>query len=145
MPKNDFEVHSCEIEMQILWVPIPLATERDFLKVQDGCDYKCLLHHSFGARHFPKRTLENVLKNAFEISQQELRNRFDWRKHWRLRKFGNKKHEHFSGIGKLWMKWKGIERRISSIEPNLLKNETIDFVSNLEPLCHIPYSIAKRK
>lgn len=57
--------------------------------------------------------------------------------------FGNKKHEHtFLDLVKGLEEVNGIERlRISSIEPNLLKNETIDFVANSKkfvPHFHIP-------
>jgi len=57
--------------------------------------------------------------------------------------FGNKKHEHtFLDLVKALDEVDGIERlRISSIEPNLLKNETIDFVSESRtfvPHFHIP-------
>jgi threonylcarbamoyladenosine tRNA methylthiotransferase MtaB len=52
--------------------------------------------------------------------------------------FGNKKHEHtfLEALDEV----EGIERlRISSIEPNLLKNETIEFVSKSRtPHFHIP-------
>jgi threonylcarbamoyladenosine tRNA methylthiotransferase MtaB len=57
--------------------------------------------------------------------------------------FGNKKHEHtFFELCEALDEVEGIERlRISSIEPNLLKNETIDFVSESRtfvPHFHIP-------
>jgi threonylcarbamoyladenosine tRNA methylthiotransferase MtaB len=57
--------------------------------------------------------------------------------------FGNKKHEHtFFELCEALDTVSGIERlRISSIEPNLLKNETIDFVSksrSFVPHFHIP-------
>src|SRR5690606_21519671 len=57
--------------------------------------------------------------------------------------FGNKKHEHtFLELVQALDEVEGIERlRISSIEPNLLKNETIEFVSKsrtFEPHFHIP-------
>jgi len=57
--------------------------------------------------------------------------------------FGNKKHEHtFSELVQALDKVEGIHRlRISSIEPNLLTNETIDFVStsnSFVPHFHIP-------
>jgi threonylcarbamoyladenosine tRNA methylthiotransferase MtaB len=53
--------------------------------------------------------------------------------------FGNKKHEHtFLELVQELDKVEGIERlRISSIEPNLLKNETIEFVSKAELLYRI--------
>src|SRR5699024_4138476 len=57
--------------------------------------------------------------------------------------FGNKKHEHtFLDLVKALDAVEGIERlRISSIEPNLLKDETIEFVSKSRtfvPHFHIP-------
>jgi threonylcarbamoyladenosine tRNA methylthiotransferase MtaB len=90
--------------------------------------------------------LENVLKNAADISQEGIKeivltgvNIGDYGKG----EFGNKKHEHtFLDLVQALDKVNGIERlRISSIEPNLLKNETIDFVSKSRtfvPHFHIP-------
>src|SRR5690606_32419440 len=57
--------------------------------------------------------------------------------------FGNKKHEHtFLDLVRALDDVEGINRlRISSIEPNLLKNETIDFVAQSKsfvPHFHIP-------
>ena len=57
--------------------------------------------------------------------------------------FGNKKHEHtFFELVQALDTVEGLERvRISSIEPNLLKNETIDFVAqskNFVPHFHVP-------
>jgi threonylcarbamoyladenosine tRNA methylthiotransferase MtaB len=90
--------------------------------------------------------LENVLKNAKEISEQGIKeivltgvNIGDYGKG----EFGNKKHEHtFLELVQELDKVEGIERlRISSIEPNLLKNETIEFVSKSRtfvPHFHIP-------
>jgi len=90
--------------------------------------------------------LENVLNNAAEISEQGIKeivltgvNIGDYGKG----EFGNKKHEHtFLDLVKALDEVEGIERlRISSIEPNLLKNETIDFVSKSRtfvPHFHIP-------
>jgi threonylcarbamoyladenosine tRNA methylthiotransferase MtaB len=90
--------------------------------------------------------LENVLKNAKEISEQNIKeivltgvNIGDYGKG----EFGNKKHEHtFLELVQELDKVEGIERlRISSIEPNLLKNETIEFVSKSRtfvPHFHIP-------
>ena len=90
--------------------------------------------------------LENILINAKEISDKEIKeivltgvNIGDYGKG----EFGNKKHKHtFLDLVKALDDVKGISRlRISSIEPNLLKNETIDFVSNSKifvPHFHIP-------
>ncbi len=150
LTKNDLgEVHSCEIEEADFYVGSYSIGDRTraFLKVQDGCDYKCTYCTIPLARGISRSdTLENVLKNAKEISQQNIKeivltgvNIGDYGKG----EFGNKKHEHtFFELVQALDEVEGIERlRISSIEPNLLKNETIDFVSNSRtfvPHFHIP-------
>ena len=150
LSKNDFgEVHSCEIEEADFYVGSYSIGDRTraFLKVQDGCDYKCTYCTIPLARGISRSdTLENVLKNAKDISDQDIKeivltgvNIGDYGKG----EYGNKKHEHtFYELVKELDKVEGIERlRISSIEPNLLKNETIDFVSQSRtfvPHFHIP-------
>lgn len=150
LSKNDMgEVHSCEIEEADFYVGSYSIGDRTraFLKVQDGCDYKCTYCTIPLARGISRSdALENVLKNAFEISQQGIKeivltgvNIGDYGKG----EFGNKKHEHtFLDLVKALDEVEGIERlRISSIEPNLLKNETIEFVAQSRtfvPHFHIP-------
>ncbi|SFW26428.1 threonylcarbamoyladenosine tRNA methylthiotransferase MtaB [Sinomicrobium oceani] len=150
LSKNDFgEVHSCEIEDADFYVGSYSIGDRTraFLKVQDGCDYKCTYCTIPLARGISRSdTLENVLHNAREISRKNIReivltgvNIGDYGKG----EFGNKKHEHtFLDLVKALDEVEGIERlRISSIEPNLLKNETITFVSESRtfvPHFHIP-------
>jgi threonylcarbamoyladenosine tRNA methylthiotransferase MtaB len=150
LAKNDIgEVHSCEIEEADFYVGSYSIGDRTraFLKVQDGCDYKCTYCTIPLARGISRSdALENVLKNASEISKQGIKeivltgvNIGDYGKG----EFGNKKHEHtFLDLVKALDEVEGIERlRISSIEPNLLKNETIDFVSKSRtfvPHFHIP-------
>jgi len=150
LSKNDFgEVHSCEIEEADFYVGSYSIGDRTraFLKVQDGCDYKCTYCTIPLARGISRSdTLENVLTNAKEISDQGIKeivltgvNIGDYGKG----EFGNKKHEHtFYELVTALDKVEGIERlRISSIEPNLLKNETINFVSQSRtfvPHFHIP-------
>ncbi len=150
LSKNDFgEVHSCEIAEADFYVGSYSIGDRTraFLKVQDGCDYKCTYCTIPLARGISRSdALENVLKNAYEISQQNIKeivltgvNIGDYGKG----EFGNKKHEHtFLELVQALDKVDGIERlRISSIEPNLLKNETIEFVSKSRtsvPHFHIP-------
>lgn len=143
------EVHSCEIDEADFYVGSYSIGDRTraFLKVQDGCDYKCTYCTIPLARGISRSdTLSNVLKNAAEISAQGIKeivltgvNIGDYGKG----EFGNKKHEHtFFELCEALDTVKGIERlRISSIEPNLLKNETIDFVSlskSFVPHFHIP-------
>ncbi|WP_299007022.1 tRNA (N(6)-L-threonylcarbamoyladenosine(37)-C(2))-methylthiotransferase MtaB [uncultured Tenacibaculum sp.] len=150
LTKNDIgEVHSCEIEDADFYVGSYSIGDRTraFLKVQDGCDYKCTYCTIPLARGISRSdTLENVLKNAKEISEKGIKeivltgvNIGDYGKG----EFGNKKHEHtFLELVQALDKVEGINRlRISSIEPNLLKDETIDFVSNSNtfvPHFHIP-------
>ncbi|MBP1841402.1 tRNA (N(6)-L-threonylcarbamoyladenosine(37)-C(2))-methylthiotransferase MtaB [Formosa algae] len=150
LSKNDFgEVHSCEIEDADFYVGSYSIGDRTraFLKVQDGCDYKCTYCTIPLARGISRSdTLQNVLKNAKEISEKNIKeivltgvNIGDYGKG----EFGNKKHEHtFYELVQGLDTVEGIERlRISSIEPNLLKNETIDFVSKSRtfvPHFHIP-------
>ncbi|WP_445722343.1 tRNA (N(6)-L-threonylcarbamoyladenosine(37)-C(2))-methylthiotransferase MtaB [Flavobacterium sp.] len=150
LAKNDMgEVHSCEIEDADFYVGSYSIGDRTraFLKVQDGCDYKCTYCTIPLARGISRSdTMEGVLKNAKEISSRGIKeivltgvNIGDYGKG----EFGNKKHEHtFLDLVTELDKVEGIERlRISSIEPNLLKNETIDLVSKSRafvPHFHIP-------
>ncbi len=150
LSKNDFgEVHSCEIDEADFYVGSYSIGDRTraFLKVQDGCDYKCTYCTIPLARGISRSdTLGNVLNNAAEISEKGIKeivltgvNIGDYGKG----EFGNKKHEHtFFELCEALDEVSGIERlRISSIEPNLLKNETIDFVADSRtfvPHFHIP-------
>ncbi len=150
LSKNDFgEVHSCEIVDADFYVGSYAIGDRTraFLKVQDGCDYKCTYCTIPLARGISRSdTLQNVLKNASEIASQDIKeivltgvNIGDYGKG----EFGNKKHEHtFFDLVEALDTIDGIHRlRISSIEPNLLKNKTIDFVASSNsfvPHFHIP-------
>jgi threonylcarbamoyladenosine tRNA methylthiotransferase MtaB len=150
LSKNDMgEIHSCEIEDADFYVGSYSIGDRTraFLKVQDGCDYKCTYCTIPLARGISRSdSLENVLKNAKEISDRGIKeivltgvNIGDYGKG----EFGNKKHEHtFYELVQALDKVNGIHRlRISSIEPNLLKDETIQFVASSNsfvPHFHIP-------
>ncbi|NMR34832.1 tRNA (N(6)-L-threonylcarbamoyladenosine(37)-C(2))-methylthiotransferase MtaB [Chryseobacterium aquaticum] len=142
-------VHSCEIEETDFFIGSYSIGDRTraFLKVQDGCDYKCTYCTIPLARGISRSdTIENVLKNAKEIAARDIKeivltgvNIGDYGKG----EFGNKKHEHtFLDLIKELDEVEGIERiRISSIEPNLLKDESIDLVSKSKsfvPHFHIP-------
>jgi len=150
LSKNEMgEVHSCEIEEADFYVGSYSIGDRTraFLKVQDGCDYKCTYCTIPLARGISRSDeLQNVLQNAKEISEKNIKeivltgvNIGDYGKG----EFGNKKHEHtFFELVQALDTVNGIHRlRISSIEPNLLTNETIDFVSksnSFVPHFHIP-------
>jgi len=146
LSKNDIgEVHSCEIDEANFYVGSYSIGDRTraFLKVQDGCDYKCTYCTIPLARGISRSdSLENVLNNAREISKKGIKeivltgvNIGDYGKG----ELGNKKHEHtFLDLVQNLDKIQGIERlRISSIEPNLLKNETIEFVAKSK--CFVPH------
>ncbi|XLS27890.1 tRNA (N(6)-L-threonylcarbamoyladenosine(37)-C(2))-methylthiotransferase MtaB [Flavobacteriaceae bacterium M23B6Z8] len=146
LSKNDFgQVHSCEIAEADFYVGSYSIGDRTraFLKVQDGCDYKCTYCTIPLARGISRSdTLESVLKNAAEIAAKGIKeivltgvNIGDYGKG----EFGNKRHEHtFYELVTALDEVAGIERlRISSIEPNLLKNETIDFVAQSN--CFVPH------
>lgn len=142
-------IHSCEIDEADFYVGSYSIGDRTraFLKVQDGCDYKCTYCTIPLARGISRSDeLQNVLKNAREIADQDIKeivltgvNIGDYGKG----EFGNKKHEHtFLELVEALDEVENIERiRISSIEPNLLKNETISFVAQSKrfvPHFHIP-------
>jgi len=150
LTKNDFgEVYSCEIKEADFYVGSYSIGDRTraFLKVQDGCDYVCTFCTIPLARGVSRsEALDKVLLNAKEISDQGIKeivltgvNIGDYGKG----EFGYKKHQHtFLELIQELDNVDGIERvRISSIEPNLLKNETIQFVSSSKafvPHFHIP-------
>lgn len=150
LSKNNVgEIHSCEIADADFYVGSYSigGRTRAFLKVQDGCDYKCTYCTIPLARGISRSdTLKNVINNAKEISAKGIKeivltgvNIGDYGKG----EFGNKTHEHtFLDLVKELDTIDGIHRlRISSIEPNLLKDETIDFVStsnSFVPHFHIP-------
>jgi len=147
--KQSAEIHSCEIEDANVFVDSYSIGDRTraFLKVQDGCDYTCSYCTIPLARGISRSdNMQNVIENATKIAAQDVKeivltgvNIGDYGKG----EFGNKKHEHtFLELIKELDKIESIERfRISSIEPNLLTNETIDFVANSKrfvPHFHIP-------
>lgn len=146
---NEGIVHSCEIEETDFFIGSYSIGDRTraFLKVQDGCDYKCTYCTIPLARGISRSdTIENVIKNAKEIAGRDIKeivltgvNIGDYGKG----EFGNKRHEHtFLDLISELDQVDGIERiRISSIEPNLLKDESIELVSKSKsfvPHFHIP-------
>lgn len=146
---NEGVVHSCEISEADFYVGSYSIGDRTraFLKVQDGCDYKCTYCTIPMARGISRSdTIENIIANARKISAEGIKeivltgvNIGDYGKG----EFGNKKHEHtFLELVQALDEVEGIERlRISSIEPNLLKDETIDFIGqsrSFVPHFHIP-------
>jgi threonylcarbamoyladenosine tRNA methylthiotransferase MtaB len=120
---------------------------RTFLKVQDGCDYNCSFCTIPMARGKSRSdNIENVLVHASNLAASGVKeivltgvNLGDFGKG----PDGNKKHEeNFTDLVKALDKVEGIDRyRISSIEPNLITNELIEFVAQsarFMPHFHIP-------
>lgn len=149
LKKETGEVHACEIDQADFFVGSYAIGDRTraFLKVQDGCDYKCTYCTIPRARGISRSdNLENVLKNASEIAAKGIKeivltgvNIGDYGKG----EFGNKKHAHtFLDLVTALDQVPGVSRlRISSIEPNLLNNNIIEFVAaskNFVPHFHIP-------
>ena len=143
------QIHSCEIEDANAFVSSYSAGDRTraFLKVQDGCDYKCTYCTIPLARGISRSdTLENVVAKANEIAAQGIPeivltgvNVGDYGKG----DFGNKKHENtFLELVQALDREVPVQRmRISSIEPNLLRDEIIAFTANstkFVPHFHIP-------
>ena len=143
------EVYSCEIN-DVNEYQSSFSTgdrTRAFLKVQDGCDYKCSYCTIPLARGISRSdTVSNVVQKASEIAAQSIKeivltgvNIGDFGKG----EYGLKKHDDtFLDLVVALDQVKGIERiRISSIEPNLLKNRIIYFVRNSKhfvPHFHVP-------
>lgn len=147
--REQAEVHACEIEASNFYTSSYSLDDRTraFLKVQDGCDYKCSYCTIPRARGISRSDrLDRVLSHAKIIASKGIReivltgvNIGDYGKG----EFGNKKHEHtFTDLIKALDALSNIERiRISSIEPNLLTNGIIDFVANSNafvPHFHVP-------
>lgn len=147
--RTQAEVHSCAIEEVDQFIGSYSIGDRtrSFLKVQDGCDYKCTYCTIPKARGISRSDrLENVVQKATEIAAQGIKeivltgvNTGDYGKG----EFGNKKHEHtFMDLLQALDRVSGIDRiRISSLEPNLLHEEMVEFVARSHrfvPHFHLP-------
>ena len=143
------KICSCDIDDVNIFTASYSLQERTriFLKVQDGCDYNCSFCTIPLARGKSRSdNIENVLKNVEEITSGFAKeivltgiNLGDFGKGL---SGGKKKEETFFELMKALEAKSSIERiRISSIEPNLLSNEIIEFVSHSKkfmPHFHIP-------
>jgi len=117
---------------------------RTFLKVQDGCDYSCTFCTIPLARGASRSdTIENAVKQAEEIAASGVKEIVLTGVN--LGDFGirdGNREDKFYDLVKALDKVEGIDRiRISSIEPNLLTNEIIEFVATSKrfvPHFHIP-------
>ena len=150
------KICSCDIEDVNTFTASYSVNERTrtFLKVQDGCDYNCSFCTIPMARGKSRSdSIENVLNNVRELAASGVKeivltgvNLGDFGKG---NTVGKKKEENFFELIKELDELPGIERyRISSIEPNLLTNEIIEWVSNSKkfmPHFHIPLQSGSNK
>lgn len=121
---------------------------RTFLKIQDGCDYECTYCTIPLARGKSRSAnIVNTMQQAQEIAKNDTReivltgvNTGD---------FGKDTNETFFDLIKELDKLEDIDRiRISSIEPNLLTGEMIDFIAGSKlfvPHFHIPLQSGSNK
>ncbi|MEQ7801093.1 tRNA (N(6)-L-threonylcarbamoyladenosine(37)-C(2))-methylthiotransferase MtaB [Pedobacter sp. ASV1-7] len=124
---------------------------RTFLKVQDGCDYPCTYCTIPLARGGSRSdTIENVVNRAKQIAESGVKEIVLTGVN--LGDFGirnGQREDKFFDLVKALDEVEGIERiRISSIEPNLLSNEIIEFVAGSKrfvPHFHIPLQSGSNK
>ncbi len=146
-------VHNCDIDDVNFFVDAYSVGDRtrSFLKVQDGCDYSCTFCTIPLARGSSRSdTIANVVDNAKKIAASGVKeivltgvNIGDFGHGQMIEVDGKKRREQtFFDLIKELDKVEGIERfRISSIEPNLLSREIIEFVASSQkfvPHFHIP-------
>ena len=148
--RNDAaKICSCDVEDVNVFVPSHSVNERTrvFLKVQDGCDYNCSFCTIPLARGKSRSNLiSNVMNDVKQLATSGVKevvltgiNLGDFGKGFT----GGKAHnEDFLSLIKVLDEVDGIERfRISSIEPNLLSDDIIQFVARSKrfmPHFHVP-------
>lgn len=163
--KSKAEIYSCEIEEANFFVDSYSFGDRTrvFLKVQDGCDYSCSFCTIPLARGNSRSdTITNAVNNVNTVAKKGIKeivltgiNLGDFGSTKKVEGRSEKiegmseKRETFFDLVKELDKMEGIERfRISSIEPNLLKDEIIDYVSQSKrfvPHFHIPLQSGSNK
>ena len=155
--KLNAEIHSCFVEDADFFVSSYSLGDRTraFLKVQDGCDYTCSYCTIPLARGKSRSdSLSNVVRNAYDIASRGIKEIVLTGVN--IGDFGTKHHErnihkesNFLELIKALDGINEIERfRISSIEPNLLKDEIIHFVAESDrfvPHFHIPLQSGSNK
>lgn len=141
--EQETQIHSCEIkDVKSYKASYSVGDRtRSFLKVQDGCDYFCSFCTIPLARGRSRNaTISEVIQQANEIAQKGVKEIVLTGVN--IGDFGKTTGETFFDLIKQLDTVDGIERfRISSIEPNLLTNEIIEFVAQSNkfvPHFHIP-------
>jgi len=136
------KVHSCNInEVNFFKESYSLNHRtRAFLKVQDGCDYKCSFCTIPLARGKSRsNSISNVIENVYKIASQNIKeivltgiNLGDFGKTENTELNSN----FFDLVKQLDSLDLDIRYRISSIEPNLLSDEIINFISSSKKFVH---------
>lgn len=156
--KESTEIHSCEVSNADFFVDSYSSGRgrtRAFLKVQDGCDYTCsycTIPLARGASRSNK--IDKVIESVKNIAAEGVKeivltgvNIGDFGIHLKDGKVN--RDENFINLLKKLDTVEGIERfRISSIEPNLLKDKIIEFVASSKrfvPHFHIPLQSGSNK
>ncbi len=153
---NTAQIHSCDIaDVEGFNSSYSLNDRtRTFLKVQDGCDYNCSFCTIPLARgHSRSDSIAGVLENVQELastgSKEIVLTGINLGDFGKGTNGGKKREESFYELVQALDETNGIERfRISSIEPNLLSNEIIEFVSRSKkfmPHFHIPLQSGSNK
>ncbi|MCL4105612.1 UNVERIFIED_CONTAM: hypothetical protein GTU68_057487 [Idotea baltica] len=114
---------------------------RSFLKIQDGCDYKCSFCTIPLARGKSRSdSMENIVANAQKLAEQGVKEVVLTGVN--IGDYGTDQPGTFLDVVQALDQVEGIERfRISSIEPNLLNNEVIAYVAQSQrfmPHFHVP-------
>lgn len=141
--KDKGVVHTTKTNQIKLFVPSCSQDDRTryFLKVQDGCDYFCsFCTIPFARGRSRNGTIESMVRQAQEVTAKGGKEIVLTGVN--IGDFGKTTGETFYDLIKALDEVDGIERyRISSIEPNLLTDEIIEFVANSKrfaPHFHIP-------
>jgi len=139
LEKNEIpEIYSCEINDidQFNSSHSEAGRTRSFLKVQDGCDYSCTYCTIPLARGKSRnKSISELISEAKKIAESGIKEVILTGVN--IGDFGRSTNETFFDLLKGLEKVNGIERiRISSIEPNLLKDEIIEHVSKSTKIQH---------
>lgn len=132
------EIYSCEINQVDTFDSSHSEADRtrSFLKVQDGCDYSCSYCTIPLARGKSRnKSIPELVKEAEKIGESGIKEIILTGVN--IGDFGKSTNESFFDLVKALDIVKGIERmRISSIEPNLITDEIIEFVSKSNKILH---------